>query len=164
MLPLSLTILAIYGFIGYIGKYYDMPIAVLSSLTLGLSVDFSIHYIESLRATYRKLKNFQETYEEISNETAKAIWQNVLVISIGFMPLFFAGLVPYVTVGSFFFAIMLVSGVSTLVLLPSIVTVGKRWLLKAPQQKQPGNLSKEEENESDMAPTVQKVQVATEPT
>jgi hypothetical protein len=53
--------------------------------------------------------------------TAQAIWRNVLVISIGFCPLFFAGLVPYVTVGSFFFAIMLVSGIVTLVLVPAIV-------------------------------------------
>ncbi|MBF0289091.1 MAG: MMPL family transporter [SAR324 cluster bacterium] len=149
MLPLSLTIMAIYGFIGYIGKYYDMPIAVLSSLTLGLSVDFAIHYIESLRSVYRKLQNFQKTYEEISSGTAQAIWRNVLVISIGFMPLFFAGLVPYVTVGSFFFAIMLVSGVTTLILLPSIVTVGKRWLLKTPKQKTSGDSSSQEPSNLD---------------
>ncbi|MBF0276335.1 MAG: MMPL family transporter [SAR324 cluster bacterium] len=130
MLPLSLTILAIYGFIGYVGKYYDMPIAVLSSLTLGLSVDFAIHYIESLRESFKKFQSFAKAYEEISDGTARAIWRNVLVISIGFMPLFFAGLVPYITVGSFFFAIMLVSGVSTLILLPAIVNAGEQWLLK----------------------------------
>lgn len=37
MLPLTITVMAIYAFIGYIGKPYDMPVAVLSSLTLGLS-------------------------------------------------------------------------------------------------------------------------------
>ncbi|MCP5053076.1 MAG: MMPL family transporter, partial [bacterium] len=41
MLPLTVTIMMIYGVIGFTGKFYDMPIAVLSSLTLGLSIDFA---------------------------------------------------------------------------------------------------------------------------
>jgi predicted RND superfamily exporter protein len=98
-------------------------------------VDFAIHYIESVRERYRKSNSFEDAFEEVSNGTAKAIWRNVLVISIGFLPLFFAGLVPYVTVGSFFFAIMLVSGVTTLVLLPSIVFVARRWLFKETKTK-----------------------------
>ena len=44
-----------------------------------------------------------------------------MVISIGFTPLFFASLQPYVTVGMFFFLIMLVSGVTTLLLLPALL-------------------------------------------
>jgi hypothetical protein len=36
MVPLSITIAFIYGVIGLIGKDYDMPVAVLSSLSLKL--------------------------------------------------------------------------------------------------------------------------------
>ena len=39
MVPLTITIVFTYGLIGLVGKDYDMPVAVLSSLTLGLSVD-----------------------------------------------------------------------------------------------------------------------------
>jgi len=46
MVPLSVTIALIYGIIGIIGKDYDMPVAVLSSLTLGLAIDFAIHFLE----------------------------------------------------------------------------------------------------------------------
>ncbi|MFH2132724.1 MAG: efflux RND transporter permease subunit [bacterium] len=121
MLPLTLTIVLIYGVIGFTGKYYDMPIAVLSSLTLGLSIDFAIHFIESARTTFKTLHNVEATLKEMYQNTAQAIWRNVLVVSVGFMPLFFASLVPYVTVGLFFFAIMLVSGITTLILLPAII-------------------------------------------
>jgi predicted RND superfamily exporter protein len=121
MLPLSITIAFIYGAIGFSGKFYDMPIAVLSSLTLGLSIDFAIHFIEHVRVFNQKLNNKTATLAQMFKGTAQAIWRNVLVISIGFCPLFFAGLVPYVTVGSFFFAIMLVSGIVTLVLMPAII-------------------------------------------
>src|SRR3989338_6933774 len=47
--PLVFTILLIYGAVGFIGKDFDMPIAVLSSLSLGMAVDFSIHFISRLR-------------------------------------------------------------------------------------------------------------------
>jgi hypothetical protein len=121
MLPLTLTIVLIYGAIGFSGKFYDMPIAVLSSLTLGLSIDFAIHFIESARVIFKSANNIGGTIKEMYQSTAQAIWRNVLVISVGFMPLFFASLVPYITVGSFFFAIMLVSGITTLILLPAII-------------------------------------------
>ena len=121
MLPLTITIMFIYGLIGFTGKFYDMPIAVLSSLTLGLSVDFAIHFIEHVLHFNKKNNDFEKTYNEIFEGTAQAIWRNVLVVSIGFAPLFLAGLVPYLTVGSFFFLIMIVSGVTTLVLMPAIL-------------------------------------------
>lgn len=121
MLPLSFTIALIYGLIGFSGKFYDMPIAVLSSLTLGLSIDFAIHFIEHTRMYQSQNKNFEKTFANLFSGTAQAIWRNVMVISIGFMPLFFAALVPYFTVGMFFFLIMLVSGFTTLMLLPAIL-------------------------------------------
>lgn len=128
MLPLSITITFIYGAIGFAGKYYDMPIAVLSSLTLGLSIDFAIHFIEHARVINQKHNNLKRTFADMFDGTAQAIWKNVLVISIGFLPLFFAGLVPYITVGSFFFAIMFVSGVTTLVLLPALLKIFYKYL------------------------------------
>ena len=43
-------------------------------------------------------------------EPARAIARNAIVIAIGFTPLFFAPLVPYITVGAFMAAIMALSG------------------------------------------------------
>ncbi len=120
MLPLTITIMAIYGAIGYFGKPYDMPVAVLSSLTLGLSIDFAIHFIQRSRMIHKRTGNFKETFNQIFEGPGRAISRNVLVIAIGFVPMFFSNLVPYITVGTFFFAIMTVSGAVTLLLLPAI--------------------------------------------
>jgi predicted RND superfamily exporter protein len=128
MVPLSLTILGVYGIIGWIGKDYDMPIAVLSSLTLGLSVDFAIHFIERTRALLRANGSFAVASEQIFEEPARAIARNAIVIAIGFTPLFFAPLVPYITVGAFMAAIMILSGISTLVLLPAMMSWAGPWL------------------------------------
>jgi predicted RND superfamily exporter protein len=128
MIPLSVTIIGVYGVIGWIGKDYDMPIAVLSSLTLGLSVDFAIHFIERARALLQQSGSFATTMEKIFEEPARAIARNAIVIAIGFTPLFFAPLVPYITVGAFMASIMALSGVSTLILLPAVMSWAGPWL------------------------------------
>ncbi len=121
MLPLTITILFIYGLIGWIGKDYDMPIAVLSSLTLGLSVDFAIHFLQRAREIQRESGRWSQTMIKMFDEPARAITRNALVIALGFTPLLFAPLVPYNTVGVFLATIMLVSCLVTLCVLPVIL-------------------------------------------
>jgi predicted RND superfamily exporter protein len=140
MVPLSLTILGVYGVIGWVGKDYDMPIAVLSALTLGLSIDFAIHFIERARSLLRSSGSFDTAMEKVFEEPARAIARNAIVIAIGFTPLFFAPLVPYITVGAFMAAIMALSGVTTLVLLPALMSWCGPWLF--PKMKLEGVFAK----------------------
>jgi predicted RND superfamily exporter protein len=130
MLPLTVTIAAIYGLIGLIGKDYDMPVAVLSALTLGMAVDFAIHFLERARMAYSQTGSWEKASPEMFGEPARAISRNVLVIAIGFLPLLAAPLVPYKTVGIFICAIMAVSGTVTLLILPAILAVFERKLFK----------------------------------
>ncbi len=130
MIPLTLTIALIYGLIGFVGKDYDMPVAVLSALTLGLSIDFAIHFIQRTRQILGRKGSWEETVEEVFNEPVKAILKNMVIISIGFTPLFIAPLVPYQTVGIFMVAIMALSGIATLTILPGLLAYMRRRLTK----------------------------------
>ncbi len=121
MVPLTVTIAFIYGAIGLVGKNYDMPVAVLSSLTIGLAVDFAIHFLVRARNLQAEHGDWAKTVPHVFGEPARAITRNVVVIAVGFTPLLLAPLMPYVTVGFFMASIMLVSGAATLVLLPSII-------------------------------------------
>ena len=123
MLPLTGTIALIYGMLGFTGKYYDMPVAVLSSLTLGLSIDFAIHFIQRSREYHKTTQDYQETMRMTFDSTGRAIFRNVMVLAIGFVPMFFATLTPYFTVGLFFFLIMTISGAVTMLLLPAITAL-----------------------------------------
>ncbi len=135
MVPLTVTILAVYGLIGWIGKDYDMPIAVLSSLTLGLSVDFAIHFIQRMRALVEETGSFTDASRRIFEEPARAIARNAIVIAFGFTPLFLAALVPYITVGAFMASIMAVSGLATLLLLPALMSLGAKWFFGAKEKR-----------------------------
>ncbi len=134
MIPLTITIGAIYGLIGLGGKDYDMPVAVLSALTLGMAVDFAIHFLERAKAAYSQAGSWGKAAAEMFGEPARAISRNVLVIAIGFLPLLAAPLVPYKTVGIFVCAIMVFSGIVTLLVLPAIIRVAEKRLFRAEVQ------------------------------
>lgn len=123
MLPLTLTISMIYGLIGWIGKDYDMPIAVLSALTLGLSIDFAIHFLQRARELEKELGSLALALSAMFQEPSRAISRNAIVIAIGFTPLLLSPLVPYITVGFFLASIMALSALVTLVLLPALMTL-----------------------------------------
>ncbi|MDZ8118130.1 efflux RND transporter permease subunit [Pontiella agarivorans] len=130
MLPLTVTITFIYGLIGWVGKDYDMPVAVLSSLTLGLSVDFAIHFLQRSRELTGKAGNWKDAVGQMFEEPAMAISRNAIIISIGFTPLLFAPLVPYKTVGFFLATIMAVSWLATLFILAALISGLQKWLFK----------------------------------
>ena len=123
MLPLSVTIAVIYGLIGLIGKDYDMPVAILSALSLGLAVDYAIHFLARSRQIAEKHGPWKDTISHVFGEPARAITRNVIVVGVGFLPLLAAPLVPYQTVGVFISAILVLAGAVTLLLLPSLITL-----------------------------------------
>ena len=130
MIPLLVTIAVIYGIIGLVGKDYDMPVAVLSALTLGMAVDFAIHFLERARTSFAKTGSWKESTAEMFGEPARAISRNVLVIAIGFLPLLAAPLIPYKTVGIFLCVIMALSGAVTLLALPSILKLAEKVMFR----------------------------------
>ena len=130
MIPLSVTIAFTYGLIGLLGKDYDMPVAVLSSLTLGLSVDFAIHFLERAREYQARLGSWSLAATMMFKEPATAISRNAITIAVGFTPLLLAPLVPYRTVGFFLASIMAVSWLSTLFILPALLTPLQKYAFR----------------------------------
>jgi len=126
MIPLTVTILFIYSLLGFFGKDYDMPVAVLSALTLGLSIDFAIHFIQRSVEVQKKKGSWDETTKEMFGGPGRAIARNAFVIAIGFLPLLLAPLIPYKTVGFFMFMIMGVSSVATLLIIPSMISLSPK--------------------------------------
>ncbi len=130
MIPLTITVALIYGVIGLIGKDYDMPVAVLSALSLGLAVDFAIHFLARSRQAFLHVGNWPDTVTQLFGEPARAISRNVIILGAGFLPLLAAPLVPYQTVGIFIAAIIFAAGVITLLLLPALMSYLNPYLFR----------------------------------
>ena len=84
--------------------------------------------LQRTRASYRDTGDWGRTVGEMFAEQARAITRNAIVIAVGFLPLLASPLVPYNPVGFFLFAIMVVSCLVTLTLLPGVMELLKRRL------------------------------------
>ena len=121
VIPVAWTVLVVYGVLGAWGKDYDMPIAVLSTLVLGIGVDFAIHFVTRFRQLLDELGDRQAALQAFFEEPARALTRNALVIAVGFTPLLLASLVPYRVVGALLASIIALGWLATLVLLPATV-------------------------------------------
>ena len=133
MVPLAITILVMYGIIGWVGKDYDMPVAVLSSLSLGLAIDYAIHFVSRSREAHRLTDDWSEAMRQAFGDPARAIARNIIVIGLGFSPLLLAPLVPYQTVGVLISSILVLAGLATLVLVPAMIrllSLNRKWKLR----------------------------------
>jgi predicted RND superfamily exporter protein len=130
MAPLSISVGLIYGIVGLIGKDYDMPVAVLSSLALGLAVDYAIHFLSRSRDAIIEYGSWKAAIDAMFGEPARAISRNAVVLGVGFLPLLFAPLIPYNTVGVLIASILVIAGMATLLILPALITLLEPVLFK----------------------------------
>jgi predicted RND superfamily exporter protein len=130
--PLLFTILLIYGVVGFTGKDFDMPISVLSTLSLGMAVDFAIHFVSRLRQRLKEApgESLSDALLWTAARPGKGIMRNAILFAASFAVMMFAPLTPYITVGAFIVSMMLLSAIMTLIYLPALVTLMQGWLFK----------------------------------
>ena len=129
-LPLLFTIALIYGVVGLIGKDFDMPVAVLSTLSLGMAIDFAIHFVGRFHQRYKEDPRLKEALIWTVARPGKGIFLNAILFATGFAVMAFAALTPYITVGVFMAAIMVLSSVMSVIYLPALIQLGHRKLIK----------------------------------
>lgn len=129
-LPLLFTIALIYGVVGLIGKDFDMPVAVLSTLSLGMAIDFAIHFVGRFQQRYREHPQLSEALIWTVARPGKGIFLNAMLFALGFAVMIFADLTPYITVGVFMAAIMLLSALMSVIYLPGLIHIFQRLLVK----------------------------------
>ena len=113
-----------------------MPLAVLSTLVLGIAIDFAIHFIQRYRELLKETLTGRLAMTRVFEEPARAITRNALIVALGFVPMFFSSLVPYLVVGALMASIMVLSWLASLLLLPAIITLsrGERQAWRLPDK------------------------------
>ncbi|MEW6666341.1 MAG: MMPL family transporter [Thermodesulfobacteriota bacterium] len=129
-LPLLFTIAVIYGVVGLTGKDFDMPVAVLSTLSLGMAIDFAIHFVGRFLKRYREDPELQPCLIWTVARPGKGIFLNAILFALGFSVMIFADLTPYITVGVFMAAIMLLSSVMSVIYLPGLIQLFRGQLFR----------------------------------
>ncbi len=131
VLPLISAIIIVFGFMGYTGIDLDIATAMLSSIMIGVGIDYTVHFLWHVKEHIKEGQDLNTAIFTTLRLSGKGIVFNALSVIIGFSVLLFSVFVP---VNFFGLLILLSIGmclVGALALLPAIISLVKpKFLLK----------------------------------
>ena len=149
IVPVSLATASIAGYAGFAGIPIDVSTTLAAGVAIGVGVDFAIHYIFRYRRERAKLGEQRETAQssnqresvpldhhlQATQDTLRSVGKtivfNAVVVTTGFLMLFFSQFPPHEKLGYFVAAYMVVSCLAALIILPVVFSYIK---LRLPQE------------------------------
>lgn len=134
-LPIVLTALISFGVMGI----FDIPLstttALLSSIAIGIGIDYAIHFLQHYRMNLAKEVSELEAIKKTMAQTGKAISFNAIVVIAGFLVLLFSVFPPNRTLGALVSMNMFTSFAGTLTLMMVLV---HRFRVFSGKERSPG--------------------------
>jgi hypothetical protein len=129
LVPNALPIFVVLGLLGWIGEPVNMGTAMIAAVSLGLSVDSSIHYITAFRRRLADGHACAAALDTAHQTAGRAMIFSTLALVIGFLALTTSGFMPTVSFG-WLSCLTLVGGLAgNLVVLPVLLAVCARWII-----------------------------------
>ena len=124
-IPNFTAALFILGSLGLFNIPLDMMTITIASITVGIAIDNSIHYIYRFREEFKINKNYKKTIEICHKSVGKAIVNASLTIVFGFSILIFSNFIPSIYFGIFTGLAMLTAMTLVLTLMPQLIAIIK---------------------------------------
>ncbi len=122
-IPLGLSMTILFGWMGYLGISLDIATALLSSIMIGVGVDYTIHFLWRYKTEREKGLDPSEAIIKTLTTTGRGISFNALSVILGFCALPFSVFPPLKLFG--FLVIVTISScmVGALVIIPALVLI-----------------------------------------
>jgi len=111
--PTAITLLVVYGGMGWLGVHLDIGTSMLGSIIIGAGVDYAVHMMAAWHGDTPL-----EALRRSVDDTAPAIWTNALMVAAGFYVLTLGDAKPLQNVGGLTAAAMLVAAIATFIAIP----------------------------------------------
>ncbi len=124
LVPNILPVLFLFGGMGWLGVRINMGAAMIAAVSLGLSVDGSIHYVMSYQRERREGATLTAALHSVQAAVGRATIFATLALVVGFSTLCFSQFVPTIYFGTLVSLSMIGGLVGNLVMLPLLI----RWV------------------------------------
>lgn len=121
LLPNTFPIVLVIGGIGWLGIPVNIATAMIASVSMGLTVDFSIHYLDGYRRARAEGATIDEALKSTLRNVGRALVFSNLALVIGFSVLTVSHFIPLVYFGILVSFAMVGGLIGDLVLLPLIL-------------------------------------------
>jgi hydrophobe/amphiphile efflux-3 (HAE3) family protein len=128
--PLGVSIVTLFGLMGILGIELNVAVAMLSSIMIGVGVDYTIHFLWRYREERRRGLGEKESVRKTLTTTGRGIIFNAFSVVIGFVVLIVSGFMPVRFFGFLVVISILSCLIGALVLVPSLCLVVKPRFLE----------------------------------
>lgn len=125
IIPNIFSAVLILGIMGWLSVPLDMMTITIASITIGISVDDTIHYIHRLKHVYHIDNDYSAAIRRCHGGIGKAMFYTSVAIIFGFAVLGLSNFIPTIYFGLLTGTAMLVALIGNLVLLPAIILMAK---------------------------------------
>ena len=128
MIPLTSAVIINFGFMGYFGIELSHITAILSSIIIGVGVDFAIHYIAQFRRLSRTIDK-----DKVSKEVIDDVGYAIILdagSNMGFGALVFSSFIPIQYIGGLMVFAMVSTSLGTLTVLSALAELLKNKLIE----------------------------------
>lgn len=112
--PIMITALISFGIMGFLGIPLNTTTALVSSIAIGIGIDYAIHFLEQYRINAQVTGDKIQTAKKTMNHTGRAISFNAIVVIAGFLVLLFSVFPPNRQLGALVSLGMFTSFVGTI--------------------------------------------------
>lgn len=126
VLPISITVLGLYGFLGISQIPLNITTVMIFSITIGVGIDYAVHYSSVYQYYKKEGYSNNEAIELSYSNSARPIITNALGISLGLSIMMLSPLTIHLNVAILMWVSMIISVVVTLTFLPTIFKIKKR--------------------------------------
>jgi uncharacterized protein len=123
--PNLLSIAVVLSFMGWMGIPLDMMTITIASISVGIAVDDTIHFIYRFRTEIANGKNYIQAMHRSHNSIGFAMFYTSITIIIGFSVLTLSNFIPTILFGLLIGLAMLIAIISALTLLPALIIMIK---------------------------------------
>jgi predicted RND superfamily exporter protein len=123
--PNLLSVGTVLGFMGWIGIPLDMMTITIASISVGIAVDDTIHYIHRFKKEVGKDRNYIKTMHRCHESIGYAMYDTSVTIIIGFSILVLSKFIPSIYFGLLTGLAMVIALIAALTLLPQLIIVFK---------------------------------------
>jgi len=123
LVPICFAVLLNFGFMGLFRIRLDVATAIIASLTIGIGIDDTIHFMNTFRHYRTKNRSVDETIELTVARTGKAIIYTSLALVFGFTVLLVSNFKPIIYSGLLICVTMFATTIGALLILPSIIKI-----------------------------------------
>lgn len=128
--PLSVAILVLFGLMGILGISLDIATALLSSIMIGIGIDYTIHFLWRFKVERANGLDHKEAAHITLITTGRGIFFNAVSVIIGFLALSISNFAPMRYFSALIVISIVVCLISALLLVPAIVIITKPRFLE----------------------------------